>query len=347
MSEIYINGVGCISPQITWDTSTFLPEIRSNDDNFMYVIEPDYSPFFDAGFMRRMGRLAKFATTAAVISLRDAGIAVPDAITTATGFGLLENSGKFLKSVIEQKEAVVSPTNFIQSTHNTIGGAKALMTGCHGPNNTFSQRGSSFESSLIESIMLMKEGIYANILTGAFDELTDYSLAIMERLHLLRSKEDKTKQTAIIAGEGAAFFVLSKNKEQNSYCRLIDTEVLFNSATIDISSSLLSFLQRNGLEPHEIDIVLSGMTGDEGRDESLTSVNESLFFGKTIIAYKELCGEYMTSSSFAVWLAAKIIRTGLVPPPLGKVGNMSISTKNILIHNSYKGTHTFILLGAC
>ena len=347
MSEIYINGVGCISPQITWDTSTFLTEIKHYDDNRMFVIEPDYSPFFDAGSMRRMSRLAKFATASAIITLRDAGIAVPDAITTGTGFGLLENSGKFLKSVIEQKEAVVSPTNFILSTHNTIGGAIALMTSCHGPNNTFSQRGSSFESALMESILLMKGGAYANILTGAFDELTDYSLAIMERLRLLRSKEDKSTQTGIIVGEGAAFFVLSNNKEQNSYCRLIDTEVLFNSATIDIKSSLLSFLQRNGLGPHEIDIVLGGMTGDEARDESFTLVNESLFSEKTIIAYKELCGEYMTSSAFAMWLAAKIIRTGLVPPPLGKVGNMSISMKSILIHNSYKGTHTFILIGAC
>ena len=346
MSEIYINGIGCISPQITWETSVFLPEIRRYADNRMFVIEPDYSPFFDAGAMRRMSRLSKFATASAIIALRDAGITVPDAITTGTGFGLLENSGKFLKSVIEQKEAVVSPTNFIQSTHNTIGGAIALMAGCHGPNNTFSQRGSSFESALIESSMLMKEGSYANILTGAFDELTDYSLAIMERLHLLRSKEDNATQTGVIAGEGASFFVLSKNKEQSSYCRLIDTEVFFNHATTDVSSSLLSFLQRNNLTPDAIDIVLSGETSDKVRDESFTSINESLFPNKTIIAYKDLCGEYMTSSSFALWLAAKMIKTDSIPELLN-TNDLSTSPKNILIHNSYKGTHTFILTGRC
>ena len=45
-----------------------------------------------------------------------------------------------------------------------------------------------------------------------------------------------------------------------------------------------------------------------------------LFENKTTINYKHLCGEYPTSTAFALWVAANIIKTGTVAGVLGIAG---------------------------
>ena len=149
--ELFIKGIGCISPQLTYDNPDFLPGIKKYAGNRMMCIEPDYAPYFDAGSLRRMSRVVKFSAAAALIALKDSGITQLDAITTGTGYGLLENSEKFLKSMAESTGPVLSPTSFIQSTHNTVGATIALITGCNAHNNTFSHKGFSFESALIDA----------------------------------------------------------------------------------------------------------------------------------------------------------------------------------------------------
>src|ERR1043165_8957999 len=115
---MYINGIGCISPQAAFDNSVFLPEVKEYTTNRLACIDTDYTKFFDAGSVRRMGRLMKYGTAAGLIALNDAGIKVPGAISTGTALGLPEISQKFLRSTIEVEETTVSPTAFIQSTHN-------------------------------------------------------------------------------------------------------------------------------------------------------------------------------------------------------------------------------------
>ena len=138
--QLYIKGIGCISPQLTYDNSVFLPEIKKYAGKHMACIDPDYAPFFDAGSLRRMSRVVKFSAAAALIALKDSGVTQLDTITTGTGWGLLENSEKFLKNMVDANGSVLSPTAFIQSTHNTVGATIALITGCNAHNNTFSHK---------------------------------------------------------------------------------------------------------------------------------------------------------------------------------------------------------------
>jgi 3-oxoacyl-[acyl-carrier-protein] synthase II len=92
---VYINGLGCISPQVTFNNDEFLNEIKEYATDKMLCVDPDYTKFLDAGSVRRMGRLLKFGTTAGLLALQDAGVSNPGAISTATGFGLLDLSQKF------------------------------------------------------------------------------------------------------------------------------------------------------------------------------------------------------------------------------------------------------------
>ncbi len=142
--ELYINGIGAISPQKTFDNSVFLEEVLSYSTNKMMCVDPDYSLFFDGRAIRRMSRILKFGIAAAMIAIDDAGKPELDAISTGTGFGCLEDSEIFLRNIVAENEGVVSPTPFIQSTHNTVSGQIALLLKCQKANNTFSHKGFSF-----------------------------------------------------------------------------------------------------------------------------------------------------------------------------------------------------------
>ena len=58
---------------------------------------------------------------------------------------------------------------------------------------------------------------------------------------------------------------------------------------------------------------------------------ENLFTNIQIGYYKHITGEYDTAVSFALWLAAKIIKTGVAPDTIRKGGITRSGIKNILI----------------
>ena len=85
---------------------------------------------------RRLCKLLKGALLTSLSALREAGIESPDAIIAGTSYGMLENSEKFLLQMCREGEKELSPTLFMQSTHNTMAGMTAIKTGCHGFNIT-------------------------------------------------------------------------------------------------------------------------------------------------------------------------------------------------------------------
>ncbi|MEJ0079480.1 MAG: beta-ketoacyl synthase chain length factor [Puia sp.] len=143
---------------------------------------------------------------ASATCLRNAGVEMPAAILTATAYGCLEDSSTFLRKMIEFDEQTLSPTAFIQSTHNTVGAQIALLLKCHHYNNTIVHRAFSFENALTEATLLLEEGV-SPVLVGAMDEITDDSHAILSRFGLY------INDSGNIAGEGAAFFCCRKNQE--------------------------------------------------------------------------------------------------------------------------------------
>jgi 3-oxoacyl-[acyl-carrier-protein] synthase II len=84
---LFIQGMGNISPQRTWNATALPNEIVSTGSDRHIAIEPDYSEFIDPKSIRRMSRIIKLGVTAATIALREAKVAVPDAIITGTGYG--------------------------------------------------------------------------------------------------------------------------------------------------------------------------------------------------------------------------------------------------------------------
>ena len=92
--EVYIHGSGIISPQQTWNVDALGVPI-SYQENRLTCIEPDYASWLDVKQLRRMSRIMKMGAAAALLSLKNAGVAKPDAIITGTGWGCLEDTGIF------------------------------------------------------------------------------------------------------------------------------------------------------------------------------------------------------------------------------------------------------------
>jgi len=65
--------------------------------------------------------------------------------------------------------------------------------------------------------------------------------------------------------------------------------------------------------------------------------------------FDHLCGEYYTSSAFAAWLGAMIIKTGGYPESIIINGlRPGGSVNNVLIYNQTNNTnHALTLLSAC
>ncbi len=151
-----------------------------------YVIDDaeqlkDSKDFISPMEARRMGKLLKAATLTSLHALKEADIEVPDAIITATAYGMTENSEKFLKDMIENGETLLKPTLFMQSTHNTIGSNIAIRLGCHGYNITYSQGADSWSWAMKDAVRLIKDGKAENVLVGCHDESTPLLTELLTR----------------------------------------------------------------------------------------------------------------------------------------------------------------------
>lgn len=131
---------------------------------------------------RRMGKLLKAATMTSMRALNAAGVDCPDAIITATALGMLDNSERFLESMTLDGEEALSPTQFMQSTHNTLSSAIAIRTKCHGYNITYTHGARSLDQALADARRLIATGKARTVLVGCHDESTEIYREYMKNL---------------------------------------------------------------------------------------------------------------------------------------------------------------------
>ena len=344
--KVYIRSAGNISPQHSLDPGLFFSQKEMQTGNRLKAIEPDYSRYVDSKMIRRMSRIVKMGVAAAITCLRNADVHMPEAIITGTAYGCLEDTGIFLRRMIDNKEELLTPTAFIQSTHNTVGAQIALLLKCHGYNNTIVHRGFSFENALMDATLLLREGM-DNVLTGAMDEITDDSQAILSRFGLYKNgdfPENKTKGT--VAGEGASFFLLSKQAGNGAMAELKGLQTLYKPVGFpEVETRIHQFLNESSIALSDIDLILTGKNGDASHDEIDHHLSTTVFKNKMTIPFKSLSGEYPTASGFALWLASTLISEQKMPDWLPPV---RWPLKNILIYTHYLNTHhALYLISAC
>lgn len=349
--KTYINGVGCISTQKTFDTVFLEEAVVNTNENVLSIVSPVYKDFISPAMIRRMAKGVKNGIVASALAMKDANVENVDAIITGTGLGCIEDSEKFLKNILDNNEEFLTPTSFIQSTHNTVGAQIALSLQCKGYNFTYVNGAVSFESALLDAKMQIEEDEANSILVGGVDENGEYTLSLFKLAGRIKKENDLPSQvlnansSGVIYGEAASFFVLENEKKENTYAEILDVEIKNSLEENEVENAIISFLKTNNLEIADLDAVVLGFDGNVDSDVYYQNLSENAFAAIPQLYYKHLSGAFDTASAFALWMASKVLKAQEIPE-IVKVNSVSKSAyKTILLYNQVNGkNHSFTLL---
>lgn len=270
----YIHKVASITHQNSFlqnDINALLVEITEGS----VLFAPDYKKYVLPSSLRRLSPILRMAV--AVAKECQEAINTPfEAISIGTALGCLTDTEKFLNVVNTVEGDILSPTSFIQSTHNTISGLISLELKNHSYNMTHTQNNISFEMALIDSILCCDEG-KSFVLLGAADEGIEF---------LNKLKPIVISKDAFVTS-GATFFALSKIKS-NAEIGIVACQAKLNKVSID--SEINSFLGNLQIDSAAIDIVYSNCITEH-------------FPSEKMIHYEKFSGLYFTSNAFGVHMA--------------------------------------------
>lgn len=350
MSAVYINSAACISVQDTLNENFFDTLKPENSVQILKAIEPNYKEFIPPVMSRRMSKTVKMSSVASKKTLQEAGIEKPDSIIVGTGMGCSQDSEKFLKNVLENNEEFLTPTFFIQSTHNTVSGQIALGLQCHGYNFTYVNSSSSLEFSMLDAKLQILDGEAENVLVGSTDEQTERTMELYKLNNSIKKEENlpvdylNSTTEGVIWGEGSSFFVLGKDKTENSYAQLKDIQIINRLELDETEKFIEDFLAKNNLKNEDIDAVILGFSGDSKSDIYYQNASE-LFQNSSLLYYKHLSGEFNTASGFSTFMACHILRNKVIPEVMIINNVKKESFKNILMYNHLGGNdHSLVLL---
>jgi 3-oxoacyl-[acyl-carrier-protein] synthase II len=288
-TKMYIRSFCSISPAGVLTPGTPLSDLLKAEGAATPCIEPDYKELIPPMQLRRMTKPVRTGVAAAKLCMQHANIDMPASIHVGTAYGMLQDSENFLQKMIVQEEQTLTPTAFIQSTHNTVAGQIALSMGCLAHNMTFVHKAHSFESAWMDAELMPETN--GDILVGAVDEYTDTSFEILKRFGVYN--EENT------AGEGASFFLLSRTKQENTIARMVAFDMFTANDEQEAAEKANAFFQQHQVTPSANDIVLNGWKN--------TTAPKS-FIQNEIIDFKQYCGEYPTAPAFAVALGCLVLK---------------------------------------
>lgn len=323
---VFIGGASQISVQQPLSEEWFENPVFYNE-KYIRALAPDYKQFIDPKAARRMGAVLKRALTTALSALKNRDISDLQAIITGTGLGCIENTEKFLRAMVVDGEQLLTPTYFMQSTHNTISSQVALNLHCHGYNCTYSQRGVSFESALQDAFLQFKLGKIGNALVGGHDEMTPDYYDLLDKVRFW----DGT-----FAGETALTLFLENKRKADTWCELLDIQLLFHPAKDELQTAVDAMLQRHGLVRGHISAVMTGRNDNAQNNAPYDIVNE-MFPSASELRFKHLFGDGFTMSAMGIYAAAVCLKNGKIPSFLTNNNAKNIEKpRNILVVNHYK-----------
>ncbi|MFC2101012.1 beta-ketoacyl synthase chain length factor [Bacteroidota bacterium] len=344
---MFVKDLYCISPQHTIDENFFERNTISYQGNKYVSVEPDYADLIHFGLLRRMGRAVRIGIgTGMPLLKRNPNV---DGIIIGSANGGLEDVIKFLNQILKYEEGNLTPTNFIQSTPNSVAGNLAIMSQNNKYNLTHVHKGLAFENALLDAKLLLEEGSAKSVLAGNIEEISDYNYNI-DFLAGLYKKEEVNSESLLhsntigtVCGEGSAMFILD-SESSGSKVEIKDIDQICFPSQSDISDKIKIFLKRNNLSVSDIDALMLGLNGDSRTDDYYHHIVKELFPATGIFSYKNIVGEYPTSSAFATWFSSHLLQNYKAPQStIYKSTKRDI--KNILIYNHYEGTqHGFILM---
>lgn len=339
LQPIYIQHSFLISPQITEGFNILAPYTPTSLR--MPAIAPQYKSYINPVQLRRLNTLQKMGIYAGMQCI-DA-TQQPDAIIVGTSKGSMTDTEKFVKDLSIYKEEMLNPMPFIASTYNAVNGSIALAAKNTAYNQTFVNRGSSFENALYDAQIRLQHPTTQYALVGAVDEITDEYFHLKNKLGYWRTNSDFSDfyhpQHGSIAGENCGFFMLHNNPQLAHQAVITKVTSLYkpNIATI------ISNINEHIIATAKVAIVL-GENGDLHDQAAYDSVRESVPNDVAIVRYKHLCGDGETSGTFALWLSVAILNEGDLPESIWNRKELD-NYDTIIIYNHYRNiNHNIIVI---
>lgn len=339
---MYIHQYSAISPQQTFENID-LEILHERVGNKLTAREPAYTDI-PRNILRRMGKAIRMGIGAAMPVFQEQKAI--EGIIIGTANGGMEDCIKFLNQIIDYKEGLLTPGNFVQSTPNAIAAQMGLMQKNKGYNITHVHRGLAFENALLDALMITCENKQAFYLLGAVEEISTYNFNIDLLDGCFKQNPVSNRDLyhistpGTIAGEGAAMFLVS-HSEQNAIAAIQGLEILHGNDEQDIKTKVQDFLHKHLPAGEKADVLFSGENGDSRLVKYYDAI-ESLFDNSTSIArFKHMCGDYATASSIALWMACSRLS---LPYHMIKRKGIHETVRNIVIYNNYRGLQHGIIL---
>lgn len=333
MKKIYIRAAEQISIQQplcqTWMTSPI-----GYDAPYVRAIDPDFREFLAPAETRRLSKVLKRALVTAIAIARETGVGQPDAILAGTGLGCMENTEHFLEALCRNGESMLSPTHFMQSTHNTIASSLAIRSKSQGYNITYAHKDLSFDLALQDAWMQFRLDRIGTALVGGYDELTPSYFTLLKRIGYLGG------ETQAPGAETAATVLLS-SEQQNALCELAGMRIVYRPTPERLKQTLADLLAETGLTPVNLSAVMTGVNGNAKNDAVYHNAIEHLLPGVPTLRYKHLFGTNYSASAYAVYAAAHCLGQGTVPAHMhyGSVPVAECPPQAILLFNQSDGKH--------
>jgi len=297
------------------------------------------------GEARRMSPPSKLAVTAARMALRCAGIAseggdeAGTAVVIATAFGPSSNTETLLKQILDEGPEAASPSLFMESVANAPAAQIAIALKARGASVTVCEREAGPLIALGTGAAEIAAGRAGRVLAGAVDEMTPLLHALLDRFGALaREGEDGEelarpfgrRRNGFLAGEGGTVVVLESAASLAARGGRALARVLARGSAFDptappsgwghghkaLARSLRRTLERAGLKPGDVGLVVSGASGAREGDRLEAEVLRAVWEGgplPPVAAPKAVMGEYGGGHLGAAVLAAAGSSLGPTP----------------------------------
>lgn len=293
---------------------------------------------------RRMSPPSKLAVAASRMALRCAGLADVEeeagtAVVIATAFGPSTNTEALLKQILFEGPEAASPSLFMESVANAPAAQIAIALRARGSSLTICQREAGPLLALGTGAAEIASGRTGRVLAGAVDEMTPLLHALLDRFGALArggpasdelARPFDRRRNGFLAGEGATVVVLESASSLAARGGCALARLLAWGSAFDptappsgwghghrsLARSLRRTLDRAGLAPSDVDLVVSGASGARDGDRLEAEVLRAAREGSPlppIAAPKAVTGEYGGGLLGAAVLAAAGSPLGATP----------------------------------
>lgn len=299
-------------------------------------------PWLAPSAARRMSVPSRFAVVAARLAAADAGLPFPadheaptpeteidTAVFMATSFGPSSVSEGLLEQILTLGPEAASPFLFSESVANAPAAQIARLLGAQGPNLTFTARQAGPLAALERAAGEIRRGRSRRALAGMVDEVTPLLQALLDRFRALARGENgqppvarpfDRRRTGFVTGEGATVVVLedaaaARERGARPLAALRAAGSAFDPTArasgwgrgaATLGRSLGRGLERAGVTPESIDLVVANASGAKGGDRLEAETLRAAWGGATlppVVAPRGVTGELAGSPLPAAILA--------------------------------------------